>query len=181
MKLPFSPSIIVYALFMLSASLALSEERKLSPEMPDIMIQSYPRSIEQRIASDLSTPRMYRSESQILRDKLAVLTSFALIDYYQSATMFSPSGGYYEVNPIFGQSPSKSDMIAFGAAGLGLSYVLAGTLSEPWRQIAVDSIIASERMNIEENRQVYRGWNTEGPPIRGRSFNGIPILISLRF
>jgi hypothetical protein len=45
----------------------------------------------------------------------------------------------------------------------------------------MDSIIATEKMNIEENRTVYKGWNTEGPPLRGRTMDGIPIMVSLRF
>jgi hypothetical protein len=36
-------------------------------------------------------------------------------------------------------------------------------------------------MNIEDNRRVFPGWNTDGPPMRGRTFNGVPLIISLRF
>jgi hypothetical protein len=181
MKVLIRATVTVYVFLMIFSTFALPEERTLTQNMPDIMIQSYPLSIEQKIAHDLSTPRYPASKEQKVREKLGVIAAFTLIDYSQSVTMFSGTGGYYELNPILGPNPSKSDMIVFGAMGLGLSYFLAETLSDPWRQVVLDSIAASERMNIEENRQVYRGWNTDGPPIRGRSFNGVPIIISLRF
>ena len=112
---------------------------------------------------------------------MAAITSMALIDYTQSVSMFSGSDGYYELNPLLGKKPGKTDMMAFGVIGLGIFYFLENNLSDPWRQIVVDSIIASERLNIEDNRRIRDGWNTDGPPIRGRTFNCVPIVISFRF
>lgn len=116
-----------------------------------------------------------------ISEQVAVIVSFAFIDYNQSVDMFFKSEGYHEVNPILGPSPSRGDLIAFGAIGVGLSYVIAETIPNPWKQIAIDSIIATERFNIEENRRAYQGWNTEGPPLLGRSIHSIPIMISFRF
>jgi hypothetical protein len=111
----------------------------------------------------------------------ALLMSFAVIDYNQRVNMFYESQGYYEVNQVLGKSPTRGDMIAFGMIGVGLTYLLSDMLPEPWNRILIDSVIASEMRNIEENRRVYSGWNTEGPPLRGREMNAIPIIISLRF
>lgn len=165
-------------LLMLFPTYAMPEERIITP---DILIMPHPRSTEQKIANELSTPRYPVSKEQKIRKELAVVASFAFIDYNQSVTMFYKTEGYHEINPILGPKPSRGSMIAFGAIGTGLFYLLADTLPDPWRQVVVDSIIASERMNIEDNRRVYAGWNTEGPPLRGRSMNCVPIVISLRF
>jgi len=181
MKILIRAAVTVYVFLMIFSTFALSEERIIMPEIPDIMIQSYPLSIEQKISKELSTPRDPLSKEQKIKEELTILTSFAFIDYNQSVAMFFGSGGYNEVNPILGPKPSKGDMAVFGALGIGLSYFLSTTLSDPWRQIVVDSIIASERMNIEDNRRVYQGWNTDGPPIRGRFIPGVPIILSLRF
>ena len=72
-------------------------------------------------------------------------------------------------------------MLVFGAIGIGLTYLVADTLPKPWRQILLDSVIASEKMNIEENHRAYTGWNASGPPVRGRLINGIPIVVCIRF
>jgi len=114
-------------------------------------------------------------------EELALLISLAATDYKQSVDMFYHSDGYHEINPILGTNPSRTNMLAFGAIGVGLTYLLADALPKPWRQILLDSVIASEKMNIEENRRVSTGWNASGPPVRGREINGIPIVISLRF
>jgi hypothetical protein len=165
-------------LLMLCPTYAMPDEKNITP---DILIMPYPLSMEQKIANELSTPRFPMSKEQKVREELGVIASFAFIDYNQSVTMFYKNEGYYELNPVLGPKPSRGGMIAFGVIGTGLFYLLANNLSEPWRQVVVDSIIASERMNIEDNRRVYPGWNTDGPPLRGRIFNGVPLVISLRF
>ncbi len=95
--------------------------------------------------------------------------------------MFFKGGVYTEVNPLLGPSPSRAALIGFGVVGRGIFYAVAVTFPDPWRQIALDSIIKTERLNIEENRTVYQGWNTEYRSLRGRSMNGNPILITFRF
>jgi hypothetical protein len=122
---------------------------------------------------------LWADEARI--EHLALLTSFAMIDYSQSEDMFFGRDGYHEVNPVLGQSPTRQDLLLFGAVGLCLSYALTEILPSTWKLIVMDSIIATEKMNIEENRTVYKGWNTEGPPLRGRTMDGIPIMVSLRF
>ena len=114
-------------------------------------------------------------------EELALLISLAAADYQQSVDMFYHSEGYHEINPILGTDPSRTNLLAFGVIGVGLTYFIADTLPKPWKQIFFDSVIASEKMNIEENSRAYSGRNINGPPVRGREINGIPIVISLRF
>jgi hypothetical protein len=114
-------------------------------------------------------------------EQIAILASFALIDYNQSVDMFFNNTGYYELNPVLGPAPRREDLILFGITGIGLTYVLAEVLPPALKQVVIDSVIATERLNIEDNRTLYKGWNKDGPPMRGRSMNGIPIMISLRF
>lgn len=146
----------------------------------DLAIFPYTITVERTLLTELSSPRYVVSKREKLGHETAVLTSFALIDYTQSVAMFYGSGNFRELNPLLGSKPSRNSMALFGLIGIGLFYLVADYLNEPWKQIFVDSIIASEGMNIDDNRRVYQGWNTTGPPIRGRSFNGVPIIISFR-
>jgi len=114
-------------------------------------------------------------------EELALLISLAAADYQQSVDMFYHSDGYHEINPILGTNPSRASMLVFGAIGIGLTYLVADTLPKPWRQIFIDSVIASEQLNVEENHRAYTGWNVSGPPVRGRLINGIPIVVCIRF
>lgn len=121
------------------------------------------------------------SAADTVTERLALVASLAVADYNQSVEMFFGNEGLHEINPILGTSPSRGDLIAFGLVGVGLTYLIYETLPPPWNRIAVDSIIASERMNIEENRRVYLGVNGDGPPVRGREMSAVPVMISLRF
>ncbi len=129
----------------------------------------------------LSTKRPPSRSFQKTAESMAYLFSMALIDYNQSVDMFFREEGFHEINPILGPHPSRGEMAAFGLISVGLTYLLIEVLPERWRRVAIDSIIASEKMNIEENRRVYQGWNTGGPPLRGRALSGIPIVLSFRF
>jgi len=146
----------------------------------ELTVLPYTVSVERNNFKELSTQRYDITREKIVKQEVAALASFAVIDYVQSVAMFYGSEKYRELNPLFGSKPSRNSMALFGIIGVGLSYLIADTLRDPWKQIFVDSVLASERLNIEDNRRVYQGWNTEGPPIRGRSFNGIPIVISFR-
>ena len=116
-----------------------------------------------------------------MTDDMMLLFSLAVIDYNQSVDMFYKNERFREINPILGSKPTRGAMIAFGVGGVGLTYLVSTILPAPWSQFVVDSIIASEKMNIHENRRVYRGWNTAGPPLRGRQLSGVPIVLSFRF
>ena len=106
-------------------------------------------------------------------EKLAVLAAYAVIDYRQSCEMFYSRAGYYENNPILGPHPSRASMAAFGVAGMGLTYIAGEILPDPWATVVLDSVIASEQYNIEENARVEAGQQ--------RRISGVPIIISIRF
>ena len=114
-------------------------------------------------------------------EQIAILASFAMVDYQQSVDMFFGNEGYHELNPVLGPYPSRGELLCFGTIGVGLTYLVAELLPEAWKGIVIDSVIATERLNIEDNRLVYKGWNTDGPPVRGRTMTGIPIVVSLKF
>jgi hypothetical protein len=113
--------------------------------------------------------------------QIALLASFAFVDYTQSVDMFFQNDGYHELNPVLGPYPSRTELLSFGVIGIGLTYVLAAVLPHAWKDIVIDSVIATERLNIEDNRLLYKGWNSDGPPLRGRTMAGIPIVVSMKF
>lgn len=122
----------------------------------------------------------FASYAEEASPEFAILISMAVIDYRQSIDMFYHDD-MHELNPVLDETPSRRSMLGFGAIGLGLTYLLADVLPEPWDRIIIDSVLASEKMNIEENRRAHHGWNTEGPPVTGREIGGIPIMLSFRF
>lgn len=125
------------------------------------------------------TPLLVRAEDSA--NDIALLASFAMIDYSQTVESIYQNTGYHEINPVLGPYPSRQDLIAFGTVEICLSYVLTEILPDTWRHIVVDSIISTEKLNIEDNRQISKGWNTSGPPLRGRTMDGIPIIVTMRF
>lgn len=105
-------------------------------------------------------------------EKFAILAAYAWVDYDQSAGGVTPGGGAVELNPLLGEHPSRRDMLAFGAAGLGLLWLASELLPAPWATIVVDSALTSEQWNIEDNVLAEQGR---------RRFEGIPIILTLRF
>jgi hypothetical protein len=105
-------------------------------------------------------------------EKLAVLAAMAWIDYDQSAGWVTPGGRTYELNPILGEHPSRGDMLAFGATGLGLLWLAGEVLPEPWATVVLDSAITSERWNIEDNVLARDGR---------RRINAVPVIITWRW
>ena len=78
-----------------------------------------------------------------------------------------------ELNPVLGKHPSRGDMLAFGVSGTGLLWLSMEILPEPWATIVVDSVLASERFNIEDNASVLQS--------RSRRINAVPIILTFRF
>jgi hypothetical protein len=106
-------------------------------------------------------------------ESLALLSCFALIDYYQSYDAFYNKTGYYEINPLLGNQPSQLDMLVFGAAGISALFLAGKFLPEFWSQILIDSALASELWNIEDNARLMEGQK--------RRTESIMIIISVRF
>lgn len=123
--------------------------------------------------SPLSSPRGGEDETE---KKLIVLAAYAAVDYGQSCEAFYRGGHFansYELNPVLGERPTRRDMLAFGAAGIGLTWLLSEVLPEPWSAVLVDSVLASERLNVEENRRVQNGER--------RRMDSIPVVITWRW
>jgi hypothetical protein len=175
-KTALTATIIMMISFYIAPN-ALSADRNVTG---NLVVLPYAVSADRGVMQEFSSPRYTLPKEQTVGQGVVALTSFAAIDYAQSVSMFYGSGRYREMNPLLGSKPTKGSMIAFGVIGVSLFYLISSNLSEPWRQIFIDSIIASEQLNIEDNRRVYQGWNTDGPPVRGRLFNGVPIVVSIR-
>lgn len=105
-------------------------------------------------------------------EKFLILATYAAIDYNQSAGWVTPGGGTYELNPALGKHPTRQDMLAFGAVGMGLLYLASEVLPEPWDRIVVDSAVTTEGFNIEDNVRAMEGR---------RRMEAIPIIITVRF
>ena len=170
-------ALVLLALFLMVSFAMAADVRSAE----DVAVLSTWLAFDRRMSNGLSSSPHFVTREQTFRQDFGVLASFALIDYAQTTAMLHGSGGYHELNPLLGEHPSRGSLIAFGVISSGLFYLIGRSLPDPWQQIFVDSVLSIERMNIEDNRRVQQGWNTDGPPIRGRSFNGIPIIISLRF
>lgn len=106
--------------------------------------------------------------------KLLTLATMALIDYQQSSKMFYEMEGYEEYNPILGANPSQENLLAFGISGLTIAYGINKWMEESkFKDFLFDSILATERLNIEENRQAISTGK--------RNFEGIIFLLSFEF
>jgi hypothetical protein len=106
---------------------------------------------------------------------LAQLTAYAFVDYDQSCDMFYGIAGehHVELNPILGEHPSRNEMLTFGFVGVGLAWVAGELLPAPWGRIVLDSMIASEGWNIEDNALVADG--------RHRRVPAVPVIVSIRW
>ena len=87
--------------------------------------------------------------------KLMTLASLALIDSQQSVQMFYKKDGHYELNPVLGTNPGREDLMVFGLAGMTLAYGINELVPEgKFKNFLFDSVLATERFNIEENQRV---------------------------
>jgi len=128
-----------------------------------------------------SIPHYTMSANERLIADTSLLSTFAAIDYTQSVEMFFHRKGYRELNPILGEHPSRQRMALFGLVSVAAVFIIAKALPNSWSRVFIDSVTASEVMNIEENRQLMDGYTVSGPPVRGRVFQSIPIVIHFRF
>jgi hypothetical protein len=97
--------------------------------------------------------------------KITYLTVLAMVDYRQTVdTVVAHPDQYYELNPALGPHPSRAALAAFGILGVGATALLT-RVEHPLARIVVDSIIATEQINVYENQNP-----------RGR--RGLPIMIA---
>ncbi len=83
--------------------------------------------------------------------KMFYLGLLSAVDYYQTVeTVVKQPGVYREINPILGEHPSRQSLALFGVAGVAAVYAVQRIFPEA--RVLVDSIIASEQVNIWENQ-----------------------------
>jgi len=106
--------------------------------------------------------------------KILYLTALSLTDYFQTvSTVIAHPDKYREMNPILGPHPSRAALAAFAIAGVSATAIIGrigGALS-PIARIAVDSIVASEQLNVWQN-QYAMGKATRIPVV---------LMISMQF
>lgn len=73
---------------------------------------------------------------------------------YEDGSTWIIDHNAFELNPLLSEKPSREDLIAFGLVGIGIFY-LAERYIPPSivKDILLDSIIATERLNIEHNQE----------------------------
>ena len=114
----------------------------------------------------------YNDESN---KSILTLAAYAVIDYNQSKNMFSHPDKYYEANPLLGERPTNAGLLGFGIAGIGALYIAKEFLPDNWKakQILVDSVVSTEKFNVEENQKLITSGN--------RTFKTIPIILTFRW
>ncbi len=86
--------------------------------------------------------------------KLTYLTVLAAADYYLTVeNVLKHLDQFHEMNPVLGRQPSRERLALFGAAGLSAVWAIS-KLDHPLARIIVDSIIATEQVNVWENGYV---------------------------
>ena len=106
--------------------------------------------------------------------RFLLLGLLAAADYHQSCEMFYKREGIIEINPILGEKPGRRDMALFGLVSLALVWLLDKEINDPLRTVLMDSIIASESMNVQENSFILNSSYH-------RKLDAIPIMITFRW
>lgn len=110
--------------------------------------------------------------AQAQYEKTFSLINMAFIDYGQSVELIV-KGNSNELNFFLGKKPKRRDLFAFGAASVSAFWLVEKYFGETkLGTILLDSILASEKYNIEENKQVKETGK--------RTFNTILIVLSFK-
>ncbi|MCK9420252.1 MAG: hypothetical protein M0R70_12820 [Nitrospirae bacterium] len=83
--------------------------------------------------------------------KTLYLTVLAAVDYHQTVrSVIDQPLKYHEMNPVLGEHPSRAALAVFGTVGIAAT-ALISRIDHPLARIVVDSIIATEQVNVWEN------------------------------
>ena len=75
------------------------------------------------------------------------------IDYAQTHKAAHKIEGTKELNPLLDKNPSRNSLAAFGVAGVLATYGVQKLLPDgKLKDVAIDSILETEKLNIEENK-----------------------------
>jgi hypothetical protein len=92
--------------------------------------------------------------------KITHLIALALVDYNQTvATVVKQPEQFFEMNPVLGKHPGRTALALFGIAGVAATALVSG-IDHPVAEIVVNSIIATEQLNVWENQYVMGSRNT---------------------
>lgn len=106
-------------------------------------------------------------------DNFLLISTMSLIDYHQSKKMFK-SENFHELNPILSSRPTNEEMAIFGIVSLSFVYASSKMIeNDTVKKILIDSIIATEKLNIEDNKRVMDGEK--------RLYDCLMIIISIEF
>lgn len=104
-------------------------------------------------AEELNTETFFAIAKLNDTQKMFYLGLLSAVDYRQTVnTVVKHPDRYCEMNPILGPHPDRRSLALFGMVGLGAVYAAQHTLPEFISRILVDSIIASEQVNVWENQ-----------------------------
>ena len=121
-----------------------------------------------------TTPAHALNNSAKNDEKLAALVLLTMIDHHQSVHMFYKCGDHLELNPIIGARPDRRDLVMYQLAGLGIAYGLNDVMPEgKFKDFLIDSVLATEKFNIEENQKVISS--------NKRTFDCIMLVMSFNF
>jgi len=86
--------------------------------------------------------------------RIAHLITLAIVDYQQTvAAVIKRPDQFIEMNPILGEHPNRTELAVFGIFGV-VTTAMIGEINHPLTEIVVNSIIASEQLNILENQHM---------------------------
>ncbi len=104
------------------------------------------------------------------QQKLSYLAVLAVVDYRQTVTsVVARPDQYQELNPVLGPHPGRKDLLIFGGAGIACVWAIAEYLPDGWiKPVIVDSIVATEQVNVRENRDV---------DLYGSRRTGMPLMV----
>jgi hypothetical protein len=85
-----------------------------------------------------------------INQKLSILAYYAWTDYQESSRIFK-NPQHHEINPLLGKHPHNDTLLGFGIIGVAAVGLLTQSDSRA-AKILIDSVLASEIMNIQENK-----------------------------
>lgn len=97
--------------------------------------------------------------------RLVGLGLLGAVDYAQSKSLFKKPG-HHEMNPLLSRKPSDESLAGFGVAGVGAAYLLSKNMKDgKFKDLVMDSIVESEKFNVEENMRIKKGGKRQLPAI----------------
>lgn len=111
--------------------------------------------------------------------RIGAIAGMAVVDYGQTVDIvIEPipklaNGTTWEFNPLLGKHPTKQKLVYFGVGSIATMLLLDEVIPDgAFKNILFDSIVTSERYNVEWNERMLGGHSRTV---------GIPILVTFRW